>query len=360
MAKDNIFDALLSIPQGVAGGLNKVAMAFHDPDYERRTTAQEQQSGLKAKLEIARSLGGIKTPAGQQYMTELMGDPEIQKFAGNFKVPENGFQAQESPDIPFGVSPEQYAQHNQSKYSTSGEDQFDKISTLLGLQGKNRGEFGDTFHHGVSDMISDELDQITGMPAKATETPNISLADQLSGLPQNQKRNWFDDTYSQGDIRQKAQDTIAMLVDGGMDINEARERIATEYEDLKAKEAKDIFKQYPDIDLDQMFTDQDSRQQAVSTNKTVVDNGDGVDTTPQTYSDLGIDSPEVAEQFAYLEQMVDKDIPELDLKQAVSQKPDFFKELGQYVTNGVPDGKGGIRKLTREEIVRIIRLEWRL
>jgi hypothetical protein len=44
----------------------------------------------------------------------------------------------------------------------------------------------------------------------------------------------------------------------------------------------------------------------------------------------------------------------------VSQKPDFFKELGQYVTNGVPDGKGGIRKLTREEIVRIIRLEWRL
>jgi hypothetical protein len=92
-----------------------------------------------------------------------------------------------------------------------------------------------------------------------------------------------------------------------------------------------------------------NRKKAISDGAAVIDTGDGVATTPkQIPADL---SPDDQAQFVQIE----KAAPELDIRSDYAKDPTFYKKLFQAIRDGVPDNKGGKRKLTQQEIITLIK-----
>ena len=76
--------------------------------------------------------------------------------------------------------------------------------------------------------------------------------------------------------------------------------------------------------------------------------------TPQTFDQMGMDT-QSQQDFVELEKQVGGKLPEgTDLRQDVVNYPESYKKLFQAMKTGVPDGKGGTRKLTTAEIIKII------
>jgi hypothetical protein len=107
---------------------------------------------------------------------------------------------------------------------------------------------------------------------------------------------------------------------------------------------------------DQFVGAQSSRKQAMADGKAVVPNRiDQTDTTPNRMADHGIQDPDLQREFSDLEAMTKGNLPDgIDLRQAYSQNPQSFAKLLAAIKKGVPDNKGGTRKLSMKEIVRAI------
>jgi|GEM_PF-6287302 len=89
----------------------------------------------------------------------------------------------------------------------------------------------------------------------------------------------------------------------------------------------------------------------------VVNTGDGFQTTPKSYQDIGIKDADTAEQFQALESMIGKSLPEgFDLRKDFARDPTFYRELLKTIKEGVDDRNypGHKRKLSREEILDLI------
>lgn len=78
--------------------------------------------------------------------------------------------------------------------------------------------------------------------------------------------------------------------------------------------------------------------------------------TPTTMKDIGIETPDDAEQFQALETMVGKSLPEgFDLRVDFARDPEFYMDLLKAIREGVKDEKtGGKRKLSTQEIISLI------
>jgi hypothetical protein len=192
-------------------------------------------------------------------------------------------------------------------------------------------------------------DDLLGITGQSTPKQAQSrFADFFTGMGQGQKRSWFDDTASKEDVVARANNFINDMVARGYDRNEAMTKAVTEYNAVLNQDRKAWFRQYPDVDLAAELAPQMARQEAIQTNKPVVNTGDGVDTTPkQMPADLNAD--EQAE-FASIE----KAMPGFDVRSDYAKDPGFYKKLFQAIKDGVPDGKGGKRKLSQKEITSLI------
>jgi len=337
---------------------------------------QQQQNDLNSKLTIIKALGGTNTPAGQQAMRELMQDPRIQQLmGGSMQLGQDAFGSKKTVDyaslgrlapdgspakdwalqnafaeagagpvaprfvrsekkpsadkIPFGLSEDDFAQYNKAYYSPE---------RLAKKEGSSS----------VADLFANLSDE---------QTPSTPLlADMIGGLPQDAKRTWHDDTVSPEGVKTEANNLVAILVGRGMDEPAAREKVAGDYAKLTAED-KGTFQKYPKMDVNKLFADQDSRGEAVAEGKTVLDTGDGIDTTPIPYVQIGITDPDTAEQFADLETMIGKALPDVDLRSDYQKDPEFYQQLLKAIREGVPDGKGQTRKLSVAEIVALIKGE---
>ncbi len=107
---------------------------------------------------------------------------------------------------------------------------------------------------------------------------------------------------------------------------------------------------------DQFVDAQSTRKQALSEGKAVVPNAiDPTDTTPKRMADVGIHDPDQQREFSDLESMVQKALPDVDLRATYQHYPQAFSKLLAAIRNGVPDNKGGTRKLSMKEIVQAIK-----
>jgi hypothetical protein len=106
---------------------------------------------------------------------------------------------------------------------------------------------------------------------------------------------------------------------------------------------------------DQFVDSQSSRSQAMADGKAVVPNKiDQTDTTPKPMADHGIQDPDLQREFADFEKMVQDSVPDVDLRATYKQNPQSFAKLLAAIKKGVPDGKGGLKKLSMKEIVMLI------
>lgn len=107
---------------------------------------------------------------------------------------------------------------------------------------------------------------------------------------------------------------------------------------------------------DSFVEGQSNRKKAVAQGKAVVPNAiDATDTTPKPMAAVGITDPYQQKEFSELEAMVGKAVPDMDLRTMYKQYPKAFSMLMGAIQKGIPDGKGGTRKLTMQEIVKAIR-----
>jgi len=308
---------------------------------EEKHNQQMQITNLNAKLTIAKSLGGLKTVAGQNYMRQLMQDPAIQKVAGQLSLGENGFTTA-APD--------------------KNTDPLERLSKILELQEKNTdAATGKPRDESVAQLLSDETSKITGIqsnidPATGQLKKKVTLADMIAGYPQDTKRSGWgifgDDTISPENVKAGAKNYVELQKAQGVDEQQARKQATKEYAGLTASD-KGSFQKYPKMDIAQLFVNEDTRKTAIDTGKAVVDTGDGVDTTVDTYSKLGIQDPDTIEQLDTLQSVAGKDY---DIKQMSKTYPDDMKMLLRAINQGVPDTKnpGKARKLTTQEILQIL------
>lgn len=214
---------------------------------------------------------------------------------------------------------------------------------------------------GGENILSGE--NVLNKPGIMSEKPK-TLADMLADEPQETiRKGWWifgDDTISPASVKMAAEKRVeALQLNEGLSRDEARRRVALEYQTLVDAENSDLMKRYPvDVDIAQYFNDIDKRRDAIQSGQTVLDTGDGVQTTKPKLKDLGINTPNMQEQFQMLEKIVGNSVPGLDIRQMYSQNREFVDTLLKAINDGVPDGKGGKRKLTEQEIQQIIAEEY--
>ncbi|MBN2512539.1 MAG: hypothetical protein JXB18_06335 [Sedimentisphaerales bacterium] len=349
-----------------------------------------QQQNLKSLVSTARSV--IDAHQGdpeitKQVMAGLSQQPLIKQYFGQIKT---GAGQLVDPRTPIGISLEEQGQANrtaianQTAMDTAAAnvavatapskirmlerkaiddplDRANKIAKLLDTNmDVNTGKpLEPDLDAALRQQLKDSLGIQTGGHATTTEAQPVNLAQLLSNAGQDQKRTgwgWFgDDTISQGAVRDKATAYVRDLVAGGMKPEQAQQQAANEYNDLLAKEKKNWFKTYPEVDLKTLFDDQARRTEAVEAGQVVTDTGDGVKTAPKPLPSIGIADPNEQEQFATLEKMVGQSMPGFDLRADYAKDPDFYKKLFEAIQKGVPDGNTGKRRtLTTKEIIDLI------
>ena len=386
---DNLSLLKSDVADDVKENAAKEVMMHVNPQLAQRMEQSGQKFWQKPKtesLDLARVF-----PDGSPAQTKALQDVALESGMG--PVGKDYVTAPaKSPNIPFGVTAEQFGEFNRAKYTQKDTGLSDLAKLAPDGSPAQKWALQHLYSDAGAGPVSDAF--VTGPDKKATGTeygvkpwylePNMvnnpmaiavrkklnenvdplatasntsfagkkpTLADQLSGSSQDQGRRWGifrDDTISQGSVRQKAKVTVDMLIAGGIDPQEAKQQVATEYEDMKAKESKDWFKKYPDVDLTKMFADDDTRKAAIETGKTVVvDTGDGISTTPKSYSELGVSDPDTIEQIEVLQKNVGKNY---NIKSIAQKYPKSFKNLIKAVNSDISDRKGGFRKLSMQEI----------
>ncbi len=77
--------------------------------------------------------------------------------------------------------------------------------------------------------------------------------------------------------------------------------------------------------------------------------------SPHTFMDIGITQAKQQQEFQELEELVQSQIPDMDLRQSYALHPESYKKLFAAIQDGVPDQKSGeTRKLTTAEIMQAI------
>lgn len=298
---------------------------------------QAKMNAIETGMSVAKQFGGLASPDGKAVFMNTLSELGYRDMA------------------------EQYA--GMSVGGNSG-DSLKRLDQILDLKDKNIDPgTGKPRDEDIARLLDEESAKITGTPPGQSKE-KITLADMLGGYPQDQDRKgWFsnfgDDTISVENVKQGAQNYLEWQKLQGIDESKARDQVKKEYAEMTSKE-KGLRQKYPKLDIGQMFDDKDKRVQAIDEGKAVVvDMGDGVDTTPDTLRNLGIDDPETAEQFASLETMVGKALPEMDLRNDYKQDPAFYQKLFTAIKAGVPDKKnpGQTRKLSIAEIIELIKGE---
>lgn len=304
--------------------------------------------------------GGLNTPAGQQIAIE-----EIEQRYPQFK---GKFSANSLISTPPGVTPEKMAEFNSAtvdagiRQAGAKVDPLTRLETITKLaEGNTDATTGKTRDKNVAKYLSGEVSKITGVQSDATGQPKITLADMLGDKPQSTARKgWWifgDDTISPVSVKVATDDYVKRLqLDEGLSRDDARKRAALEYDELTANDTG-MLQRYPKMDVSRLFMDEDSRKQAISDGNSVVDTGDGVQTTPKKMADLGIQDVNTQEQFQALEGMVGKALPDVDLRADYQKDPQFYQQLFKAIKEGVSDNKGGKRKLSMQEIISLIKGE---
>ncbi len=244
------------------------------------------------------------------------------------------------PKLPLGVTPEQMGQFNQSKYSVKpgkGSDPLDRLGKLINMQDKNLDASYKPINQGVADIIAGEISKITGTKQSSGDEGNkITLADMISSSSQDYKRSMFDDTVSPDNVKLSAKNYVETLKAQGVDEAEARKLATKEYGDLMAADSG-IFQKYPKMDIAKLFSDEDTRKEAINTDKVVVDTGDGVKTTPTTLGQLQFNTPQEQEDFLDLEKEVAAIAPEINMR-TIAKNPTNYQDI-KNVLQSVRSGK---------------------
>ena len=369
MAKDkkNIAEMLLS-PAGdmVRGFFRGIAPGMaeqHDLTKEQMRTQNEQrqisnlQSNINSQLkvlqigfDVANRYGGMGQPEGKEAFRNTLTQLGYPDMAEKFASLSVGKQQQ-----PKGLSNDVlktlktiYDIKSENIDITKNENAPDRVTNQ---------RLDDILNQTIDSLIGTEVVASTGQPKQ-----KVTLADMLAGYSQDtDRKGWFwnfgDDTISPDNVKAGAKNYVELQKAQGVDEKQARKQATKEYADLMAKDSGNRQK-YPKMDIAQLFVNEDTRKQAVDSGKNVVVNtGDGVDTTVDTYSKLGIQDPDIAEQFADLEAITGKSIPDFDLRADYKKDPEFYKKLLTAIREGVPDSKnpGQKRKLSVQEIIDLIR-----
>lgn len=76
---------------------------------------------------------------------------------------------------------------------------------------------------------------------------------------------------------------------------------------------------------------------------------------PKMHIQLGMKSKDSEEAFEQLRTFTEKNIENFNLEQSYTENQEHYEKLFLAWREGVPDGKGGTRKLTNKEIIQILR-----
>ena len=314
-------------------------------DIQRIQGEEEQQMVAGNLMNDIEAAGGIDTPAGQAIAAEGI----AKKYPHLAPVLQNSGAFAKTP---YGVTPDKLAQLNNAKADTEIKiGPLDRLEKAVKIASDNTDNSGNIRDENIAKLLTD----FTG--GDPNMAPRKTLADMLGVSPQATGRNWWDDTISPQRVKFTANQKVTDLqMNEGLSRDDARNQVAQEYNMLQSEDT-DTFQKYPKIDVAQLFADQDTRKAAITEGKTVVDTGDGVQTTLKKMADIGINNVNTQEQFQAMEDMVSKALPDMDLRADYQKNPKFYQKLFQTIKEGVPDGKGGKRKLSMQEIVSLIKGE---
>ena len=75
---------------------------------------------------------------------------------------------------------------------------------------------------------------------------------------------------------------------------------------------------------------------------------------PKTHEDLGLTSRRTQQEFEEVRAFAEKNIKNFNIAQSYLDNKEHYEKLFQAMREGVPDGKGGTRRLTKQEIIKIL------
>lgn len=393
MAKQNndgILEMIANIPGGIVQGVGDTLSGIHRgmaPGYyeaiERSKQNRQIQLDQNTRDDFLTQLNAIKevgkdSEAGRQMLANLSQHPYAQNLlqgvAGKGTISPTD-QSQLDTETQqrdmfreyWDAQPDKASMNPMSRSNakgSSGTDQSASRIKNLTASLKNLDEITDGNPESVDAMrsaIAQAISKETGIDTTVqpeNKERSFNLASMLSGKPQDSDRkgwlsNFGDDTISPETVKQTASEYVATLVADGVPEDKARSMAMQEFAGLKSED-NGFFRKYPDVDITQMFTDQDSRKQAIKDGKPVVDTGDGVDTTPTRMEDVGITSPQMQAEWQEFEEMIGPALEGFDLKADYKRDPEFYQKLLQAIRTGVPDGSGNKRKLSVKEIIELI------
>lgn len=349
----------------------------------------EQDRSLKQQLILIDQAGGVNTQAGQKIFNEgILPHPAYQNLMKGMQTKTFGTQD-------FAVSDPYKQRAADIKQRAADINEVKILSTsLTALQKMYKdpvtGEINqeamdaDSGLQNVKKMLGQSLARMNRQEQVSQTTPDSAIGGQLTGAGQPQPvrtgqprtadlfvgRNPVEDVNKQFAYAEKwrprfeaanafmgkkvAETGVAELT--AADEPEYRKQLALAKQVTAGKPAPQDQMYY---DLADSFVDaQSSRNQAMQEGKAVVPNQiDQTDTTPKRMVDHGISDPDQQKDFADLEAMTQKTLPEgIDLRQSYSQNPQSYAKLLAAIKKGVPDGKGGTRKLSMKEILRAIQV----
>lgn len=80
-----------------------------------------------------------------------------------------------------------------------------------------------------------------------------------------------------------------------------------------------------------------------------------VENIPKTHEELGLKNKDAEDMFEQLRAFSQKSIDNFNIEQSYLDNQEHYEKLFVAMREGVPDGAGGRRKLTRKEIIQILR-----
>ena len=80
-----------------------------------------------------------------------------------------------------------------------------------------------------------------------------------------------------------------------------------------------------------------------------------VENVPKTHQQLGLANKQAEEDFEQLRGFAEKNMENFDFEQSYLDNQEHYNKLFLAMREGIPDGKGGTRKLTKKEIIEILR-----
>lgn len=80
-----------------------------------------------------------------------------------------------------------------------------------------------------------------------------------------------------------------------------------------------------------------------------------IENIPKTHEQLGLTRKQSEEDFERLREFAEKNIENFNIEQSYLDNTEHYEKLFLAMREGVPDGKGGKRKLTNKEIIEILK-----